>query len=468
MIRGETLHARLVRAIALAGVIVLTLFTAVLMVLMHRYIHRQTDALLLHLAHAEAHSIREEGAGLHLHDLSVALPLLPDGLTRRHAVIFDHQGQVLARSPSVPDAFQVPEAWFEPTMGGYGYYNTERLGAKEPLRVAVVATSLENRELYIAMGVPHAAVDASVWAGTRVAVPLALLAVLVIALAGRQISRRATDDLARLSAACRNLRLDVGDQLQFDGRAVFAVAPGAVEEVHQLGDTLADLTRRMVAMMEAQQEFVAEAAHELRTPLTALHGELELALRREREGPAYRDAIQSALSDVERLNRLAETLLASARLSYQPAQTSEFPLHEAVGDSLQRFSREFAALPIQTAVHVADHLQVRADFDMLTRVLDNLFQNVLRHAQASKLLVEAKPQDGHIHLLVADDGNNLPNNMKNHLFVPFQHAGAHAGHGLGLYIAKQLMRHQGGDLRWLASGVEGYGGACWQLVIPVA
>src|SRR5690606_20751810 len=62
-----------------------------------------------------------------------------------------------------------------------------------------------------------------------------------------------------------------------------------------------------------QQRFVADAAHELRTPLTILRGEIQVALRKDREPERYRAVLQSNLEEVIRLSRLVENLLALAR-----------------------------------------------------------------------------------------------------------------------------------------------------------
>jgi signal transduction histidine kinase len=60
------------------------------------------------------------------------------------------------------------------------------------------------------------------------------------------------------------------------------------------GQVLNTMLDRIQASFEAQRRFTADASHELRSPLTAMRGELELALRRDRDPDEYREVLQSA------------------------------------------------------------------------------------------------------------------------------------------------------------------------------
>lgn len=115
-------------------------------------------------------------------------------------------------------------------------------------------------------------------------------------------------------------------------------------------------------------------------------------------------------------------------------------------------------------VAVAPDLTVRADPDLLLRVLENLLCNAAE-AGAAQARLEAEAHGGPVRLRVADNGPGLPPRALENLFVPFSGSARAGGTGLGLPIARDLMRAQGGDLVLERSGRDG---ATFTLTLPAA
>ena len=78
-------------------------------------------------------------------------------------------------------------------------------------------------------------------------------------------------------------------------------------------ETLNEMLARIEASLERERSFIADASHELRTPIAVIRGELELGLRPDRNEDERRAAMISAAEEVERLQALADDLLALAR-----------------------------------------------------------------------------------------------------------------------------------------------------------
>lgn len=106
---------------------------------------------------------------------------------------------------------------------------------------------------------------------------------------------------------------------------------------------------------------------------------------------------------------------------------------------------------------------VMADPDMLLRVLENLARNAAE-AGAATLRLEAEADGQTLRVRVVDDGRGLPAKAQENLFRPFSGSARPGGTGLGLPIARDLMRAMGGDLRLLFTGPGGTG---FELDLPV-
>jgi signal transduction histidine kinase len=107
---------------------------------------------------------------------------------------------------------------------------------------------------------------------------------------------------------------------------------------------------------------------------------------------------------------------------------------------------------------------VWADHDRLEQVFVNLLENALRHAPpATPVRVSARPAGGVIEVRVSDDGEGVAPDLLDTLFEPHVAASASGGTGLGLPIARGIVRAHGGALT-LEPGDRG---ATFVVALPV-
>ena len=93
------------------------------------------------------------------------------------------------------------------------------------------------------------------------------------------------------------------------------------DEVGRLASTFDEMLARLDDAFRRQRQFTADASHELRTPLTVIKGQVDVSLQQEREPEAYRQVLGAVNQEVDRLIRLAGTLLTLTR-----ADAGEIPL----------------------------------------------------------------------------------------------------------------------------------------------
>ena len=252
--------------------------------------------------------------------------------------------------------------------------------------------------------------------------------VVVIAIVVVWVVQRATRPVRRLSAelAARSAH----DLSPVD-------APDAPRELLPLVDATNDLMARLARLLEHQKRFVRDASHQLRTPLAVLKTQLQSALRG--DVPSTQ-ALQEIGTTVERATRLANQMLALAKVEQVQAQGPLVPLAlaDAVSDVALDLSPLIAAKGLDFELQ-AEPAQVRAHDWMLRELTRNLLSNAVRETPAGgRLLVGVGRDAGGPLLRVSDSGPGIPPEALDRLFEPFHTGHPTEGSGLGLAICRSI------------------------------
>jgi signal transduction histidine kinase len=238
------------------------------------------------------------------------------------------------------------------------------------------------------------------------------------------------------------------------------------DEVGVLAHAFDGMLDRLERAFGRQRGFVSDASHELRTPLTVLRGQLEL-LEREDDPEQRRGEIQTALRELDRMNRLVDDMLTLAA-----AESTEIIRLEPI--DLPEFMEDLRRdLPLLSArdyrVRGPARGTLEADPERLAQVLRNLARNAISVTDPSSTIsVEATPRDGSIEFAVSDDGPGLPEAELNRVFDRFHRTDAgrerrRGGTGLGLAIARALVEAHGGRI-WAESRAGA--GATFRFELP--
>ncbi len=211
---------------------------------------------------------------------------------------------------------------------------------------------------------------------------------------------------------------------------------------------------------------LASISHDLRTPLTSIR-----ALASRPGGPTAHDAaiIQS---EAERLTTLVEAVLDWSRV-----QGGALPIHREfnTADDLLDAARRAAGSALaahRLRVSLPEQGVLAGTFDLVlsVRIVANLLENAAKYTPAGTLIeLVADRQGPHMSVSVLDHGAGVSPEELPIIFEPFVRGARTApeteGLGLGLAIAREFARAQGGDL--IAENAEG-GGARFTLNLPLA
>lgn len=234
-----------------------------------------------------------------------------------------------------------------------------------------------------------------------------------------------------------------------------------VLEYHGLIQVLNEMLERLDRGLDLERRIIADVGHDLRTPLTAMRGELEIALRSERNAATYRSVLVSMFEEVERLSSISEALVLLARLEAGELipERNLVDVGELVQGAVSRAKSRADGRQI-TLRGAEDEVRARVDDNMLSVVIDHLLDNALQHTPTgTRIEVGLETGDATLAITVDDDGPGIPDRDLPHIFERLYRADAarsrSTGAGLGLTIAAAITNAHGGSIRAERSALGG-------------
>ncbi len=224
------------------------------------------------------------------------------------------------------------------------------------------------------------------------------------------------------------------------GRDAGPIKPSGATEVRQATSAYLAMRERMKRQMSKRTEMLAGVSHDLRTPLTRMKLRLEML-----EDTADVASLQSDVRDME---SMVEGYLDFARgqEAEQAVATDLQHLLAGVVDDARRQGRE---VDLQAAGDIILPLRPNA----FKRCITNLVDNAVRYAAAGggHVAVRARRLNEVVEIAVDDEGPGIPQESREAAFKAFHRLDESRnpetpGVGLGLTIARDIVRGHGGDL----------------------
>lgn len=280
-------------------------------------------------------------------------------------------------------------------------------------------------------------------------VPLALL---LAALAGQSIAKRALRPLERMTAHAERITANnLSDRLEI---------ANAHDELGNMARVFNHLLQRLEQAFRQLQRFTADASHELRAPLAAIRTISEVALEKSNNAAAYRDALGNVLEESARLNQTVDGLLLLAKAeSSSPGQSqSVFVFGDLVNEvvTLLEVLGEERGVRIILRNAEQGNVEVHADRALLRIALMNVLHNALKFTpQDSTITVDfAHVNAGSsLKISIRDEGPGISMGEHDKVFDRFFTtssgvAAEASGAGLGLSITKLIVDRSGGSIRF--------------------
>ncbi|WP_049983438.1 HAMP domain-containing sensor histidine kinase [Halorubrum sp. BV1] len=198
---------------------------------------------------------------------------------------------------------------------------------------------------------------------------------------------------------------------------------------------------------ERLDRFASIVSHDLKNPLNVATGRLSIAME-----DCDNDSLVTVQSSLGRMEEIIDDALTLARSGGAIDQVKPIEMASVATACWQTVPTASASLQIET------ELTIYADESQLQQLLENLFENAVKHGgEDVTIRVGALPdRDG---FYVADDGTGVPDDERDRIFEP-EHTTKHGSTGLGLLIVKEIADAHG----WTVSVAESKtGGARFEI-----
>lgn len=200
---------------------------------------------------------------------------------------------------------------------------------------------------------------------------------------------------------------------------------------------------------------LSDIAHDLRTPMTTVAGYAKAIQDGMVTDPQKMDEYLSVIQAKSmRMNELINLLFEYVKLDSEGFHLDKKPLNliELLRENAAMLYSDMEENGMELVIDLPElEWKVEADRLQMSRVVTNLLTNAMRHNDAgTTILVRADCEDDKAHIVIADNGKEIPPSVAGHLFEPFamgdESRNSKGGSGLGLSIAAKIVAMHGWKL----------------------
>ena len=288
--------------------------------------------------------------------------------------------------------------------------------------------------------------------------PYILLAMVLLTVVSSWLfSKWFTGPLSHLSAAARQMG---------QGNYQVQVQVESNDEIGRLAQDFNHMAGQVARASQLQRDLLANVSHDLRTPLTLIKGYAETVRDLTGADPQKRtDQLNVIVQETDRLTGLVNSVMELSKVSSgtDRPQPVDFDMSDLCQEVAERYQGFCAQNGCTLTLQADAPCPVRADPDMMERVLHNLLGNAMNHLGPDKtFFLRTIPGPGGVRVEVEDHGAGIPSEELPYLFDRYYRSRRDAGKlgsGLGLTITKAILQSHG--FRFGVKSSLGQGSVFW-------
>jgi signal transduction histidine kinase len=231
---------------------------------------------------------------------------------------------------------------------------------------------------------------------------------------------------------------------------------GAGDEFDRLSENLNSMLARIATLNEGLKQVSDNIAHDLKTPLTRLRNRAEATLSGKHNTTDYRQALEGTITESDQLIKTFNAILMISRLEagYSSESTSKVDLVEAVRDVVELYEPVAEEAGVSLETDAQGNFIIGGNRELIGQALSNIVDNAIKYStdatEKPRVVVKLERADHQIKLSVADNGHGIPDDADRaratERFVRLEKSRSQPGSGLGLSLAKAIMKFHNGQL----------------------
>ncbi|AZT90254.1 HAMP domain-containing protein [Caldicellulosiruptor changbaiensis] len=219
------------------------------------------------------------------------------------------------------------------------------------------------------------------------------------------------------------------------------------DEIGELIASFNYMTEKLENLEMMRKSFISNVSHELRSPLTSIRGFIEGILDRTIPDDKRDFYLNLVKEEVIKLNNLINQLLELSRLEWGKINLnlSTFKIYSVIAEELIKFEQRIEEKKIEVFLEVDENLVVKADRDLISRVVHNLLDNAIKYNKVGgKIYIYSEVENGKAYITIQDTGIGIPEKLQKLIWERFykvdESRSLEKGVGLGLSIVKEIIK----------------------------
>ena len=234
---------------------------------------------------------------------------------------------------------------------------------------------------------------------------------------------------------------------------------GAGDEFDRLSENLNTMLTRIAGLNEGLKQVSDNIAHDLKTPLTRLRNRAEAALAGDPDTAGYREALEATIAESDRLIKTFNAILMISRLEagYSTEAFVKVDLAATIRDVVELYEPAAEERNVILEAPESGPSVIDGNRELIGQALSNVVDNAIKYsadaAGQPKVSVAIERSGGEVRLSVSDNGPGIPDEVDRERaterFVRLEKSRSQPGSGLGLSLAKAIMKFHGGRIELL-------------------
>lgn len=221
-------------------------------------------------------------------------------------------------------------------------------------------------------------------------------------------------------------------------------------ELQNLVSAFNEMIKRLNEGAKKIEKFNSDVSHELKTPLTIIKGEIDLALRKERNIDYYKNSLKKINNEISNLQKIINSLLLLTKnLNNQNNKLIE--LDDALLEIIDKFENKLKEKNLKLHIKKFEKVYFKADRYLISIIFSNIIENAIKYTPKNKNIYVSLYQDSNIHFIVQDEGIGIKKDEISKITDEFYRVDESRnkkieGFGLGLSIVKKIVEFYNGKI----------------------